>query len=143
MRFIAFITFLISSVGALAVAVTRDNICFDPKKGVCMGYNADAVNATLAIKDACAKVPRCTPGGIADRPRVTGKVKGFPYTATLGVGNQCGGVTSWSVDACVGLFNQFVDDRCELQYPAGADKYQLGYETSTCDGSFVSFNFGG
>lgn len=58
---------------------------------------------------------------------LSGIVKGFPYTATLYVGDQCGGVATWSQDACVGLFKDFVDTRCEAQYPAGDDLFERKY----------------
>jgi len=48
-----------------------------------------------------------------------GIVKGFPYTATLYVGDQCGGVSNWSTQDCVELFKQFVDVRCEKLWPSG------------------------
>lgn len=45
-----------------------------------------------------------------------GKVKG--YTATLKLGDQCAGVDSWTMDTCVGLFIEFIDQSCKKQYPA-------------------------
>ncbi|PVI06427.1 hypothetical protein DM02DRAFT_649933 [Periconia macrospinosa] len=143
MRITAILTLLVSSVVTLAV-VPRTNTCFNPSEGACMGYHADTANATLAITNACNQVKSCTPGQTDyNRRRYRGIVKGFPYTAVLYVGDQCAGVTNWSTDACIALFNEFVDDRCDQQYSIPADKYQLGYITAPCDNSFVSFNFGG
>jgi hypothetical protein len=53
-----------------------------------------------------------------------GTIKGFPYTATLFVGDQCGGVSNWNTESCVELFNTFVDGRCEQQWPSGDGLYQ-------------------
>ncbi|KAF2248361.1 hypothetical protein BU26DRAFT_565764 [Trematosphaeria pertusa] len=133
-----------TSILAAAIAPSQSNTCFDMNKGTCLGHNANATAALVAITNACAKVSACTPGQTGHRrTTVTGIVKGFPYTATLYVGDQCGGVATWSQDACVGLFKDFVDTRCEAQYPAGDDLFELGYQRATCDQSFVSFNFGG
>lgn len=126
---------------ALAATVSpRDTACFDMTKGVCLGRTADATNALVTINNACAKISTCTPGsngrvtvtgtysfsrslprnqGILDESigkvanaKCIGKVTGFPYTATLRVGNLCAGITTWSQDACVDLFRQYVDVRC-------------------------------
>ncbi|KAF2638606.1 hypothetical protein P280DRAFT_520048 [Massarina eburnea CBS 473.64] len=149
MRLSTIFTTLIVSVSALTITPrgnapkSHDNTCFSMEKGVCMGYNADAANATTIIKLACEQVTSCTPGVVGNRPRVTGKTLGFPYTATLYVGDQCGGTETWSTEACVDLFNVFVEERCEKQFPHVEGMFQLGYQTAPCDGSFVSFNFGG
>ncbi|KAF2676682.1 hypothetical protein K458DRAFT_492330 [Lentithecium fluviatile CBS 122367] len=146
MRLSTILTLLVSITGALALAVAprQRNGCFDMTKGACVGRQADSNNATIAITNACNKVTSCTPGETRHgRGRITGIIKGFPCTATLYVGDMCGGVNVWNTPSCVELFNMFVDARCEAQRPSGDGLYQLGYQTAPCDGSFVSFNFGG
>ncbi|PSN74631.1 hypothetical protein BS50DRAFT_567434 [Corynespora cassiicola Philippines] len=137
----------LSSTGlAFPYLVPRTNItntCWtrDP---VCLGYQADAVNASITIVNACAKVPTCTPGEKNHgRKKVTGIVKSFPYTATLYIGDNCAGVEQWSQEACQALFQWRIDDICEQAYPKGESLYQLGYNSAVCDTSSVSFNFGG
>jgi hypothetical protein len=60
--------------GAIASVYPRgNNTCFDPSKGACMGYNADAAKAVLAITNACNQVTSCTPGQTGHgRRRVSG-----------------------------------------------------------------------
>lgn len=57
-----------------------------------------------------------------------GTIKSFPYTAVLYVGDQCAGVTNWSTDACLALYSELVDQRCDEKYPnIPADKYQCKF----------------
>jgi hypothetical protein len=140
---------------ALAITPRQQNSCFDMSKGACVGRQADANNAAIAITNACNKVTSRTPGETGHgRSRVTGEyitytpafrkdtrgeyrtiewllmegnlgiVKGFPYTATLYVGDQCGGVGNWSTQGCVRLFSEFVDVRCENKWPPGDGLFQ-------------------
>lgn len=151
-----------ASALTMAVAPRQNNGCFDMAKGTCLGRQADFNNATNAVINACNKVTSCTPGQTGHgRPRVTGTfstlhqfetaivigcdlsrvltimcvgiVKGFPYTATLYVGDNCGGVVNWSTPACVELFNQFVDVRCEALWPSGDGLFQRKFHDPTCD----------
>jgi hypothetical protein len=71
----ALLTILIFGANVIALALTsrRQNGCFSLDKGVCLGRQADASNATLAIINACGQVTDCIPGQ-TDHGR--GRVKG-------------------------------------------------------------------
>ncbi|KAL5391482.1 hypothetical protein DPSP01_001346 [Paraphaeosphaeria sporulosa] len=144
MHFSTILTNLALGASALAVAVTprQQTSCFEPRNGVCLSRQADFNNATLAITNACNKIPSCSPGQ-ADTARVSGVVRGFPYSAALKVGTQCAGVVPWSTQGCVDAFIAVIDQGCEQQYPSTDGLFQLGYFNAACDSSFVSFNLGG
>lgn len=92
----------------------RTNTCFDVRTPVCLGASnsnigtIDKATAIGAIQQACNKRPTCDIG--TQYGAVQGKIPG--WTATLTVGNQCAGVTSWSLEACTALFLDNIDAKC-------------------------------
>jgi hypothetical protein len=60
----AILTYLIFGANAIALALNprQENGCFSMDKGVCLGRQADASNATLTIINACDQVTDCIPG---------------------------------------------------------------------------------
>ncbi|KAF2180728.1 hypothetical protein K469DRAFT_269741 [Zopfia rhizophila CBS 207.26] len=140
MRFFATLPFLAICAFAIPALQTRTNTCFDLSKTACPGHQVDNTLANEAILKACQRIQTCThqPGRPLANP-VRGTVPGF--TAVITIGEACGGVHDWNVDSCVALFQEVVNAPCqsENQKP----DYQLGYNKATCDGTFISLNFGG
>ncbi|KAF2638607.1 hypothetical protein P280DRAFT_508866 [Massarina eburnea CBS 473.64] len=114
---------------------SRDNTCFDGKTPACLRFEIETSLANQAITSVCSQVPTCVSG--TTYTAVQGKIPG--YTATLTLGNQCAGVTEWSLDACTQLFWDVLDAACG--HTDGV--FHTGYVRSACDDTFVSFNLGG
>lgn len=115
--------FLFLVAAALAspreLSILSDNTCFGTKPVNCLGHQADRDKALTAINKACSRIKTCTTGsGATPNSTVKGRVPGF--TATLSVGKQCGGVEHWNVDNCAALFEQIIDEKCKIQWPAEA-----------------------
>ncbi|CAI6337289.1 unnamed protein product [Periconia digitata] len=143
-----FFTATVSLLATAGVALAsplevRTNTCFDGRAPICLGATNPSIGtvnkaqAITTIQQACAKQPTCVPGTTYNP--VTGKMPG--YTATLIMGNQCGGVTSWSQEACLALFLDNVDAKCGGS--SSDTLFHTGYLRSVCDNTFVSFNLGG
>lgn len=99
--------------------VARDPATCFTNNVLCKGRQITIAEAETAIGNACAKITSCTPGG--SPVTVTGTVPG--YTATLIIGNQCAGVTTWSQAACKALFDDLINTPCQAIW-GNADKYQ-------------------
>ncbi|KAF1997120.1 hypothetical protein P154DRAFT_579237 [Amniculicola lignicola CBS 123094] len=119
------------------------NPCWNDTRVRCPGHSSPLSTAILAIHRACAQIPSCLPdparAGQAV-PRYFGKVPG--YTARIDIGWNCGGVGAgeWSTETCFGLFEGRIDGGCGGD---GGGMFKLGYTGASCDGSYLSFNFGG
>ena len=100
--------------------VARDPATCFTNAPTCKGRQITIAEAEEAIGKACAKISTCTPGNNPANP-VTGTVPG--YTATLIIGPQCAGVTTWSQAACKALFDDLVNAPCQAIW-GNADKYQ-------------------
>jgi len=121
MQFATFLTLPTLALGIALPQTTTPNTCFPSPGGRCLGRQIPVDTALTAIGKACAQITTCTQGAPkGNRVIVTGKVP--QYTATLDVGIQCAGIANWSQEACVALFKQQVDDRCQAQFPS--DLYQ-------------------
>jgi hypothetical protein len=115
MRLLTLTAALAATALATPALVDRQNTCFDPTRVVCLTCGVCNISPSLALQavtKACQQIPTCVPGGAAQGP-VTGKVPS--YTATLTVGSQCAGVTNWSLDACIALFDDQINTVCQAR----------------------------
>lgn len=128
---------LTALLAATAFAVPTDlaprtiNTCFENTTNYCLGRQADISEANVAIATACNKISWCIQGNTTHgRTTVTGKATGSQYLATLNVGNDCAGLSSWTPEGCAGLFHTFINTPCQSTYPVSEPKFQRKCATS-------------